>query len=165
MWRWNRSFGVDLGTWWWYLITMCTTPDCTRPERNPTCGLCQACYRKQRRHADPAIADAARESCKRAYAKKIGRPVRVPSGEAKADARLRNERRRSGIAGTTSERRFGFCPVCPPGTPEQDLVCDHDKITGIIRGWPCRKCDASIGGLGDTAQGLQRALDYLIKKP
>jgi hypothetical protein len=38
---------------------------------------------------------------------------------------------------------------------------DHCHETGAFRGWLCCTCNTAIGKLGDNAQGLERALDYL----
>jgi hypothetical protein len=38
---------------------------------------------------------------------------------------------------------------------------DHDHATGKFRGWLCNRCNLGIGALGDTIDGLQRAIDYL----
>lgn len=56
----------------------------------------------------------------------------------------------------------------PIGTPcdlclstSQKLHFDHDHDTGKFRGWLCIKCNTSIGHLGDSVAGLQRAITYL----
>lgn len=41
------------------------------------------------------------------------------------------------------------------------LRFDHDKVTDTFRGWICNNCNVAIGGLGDTVEGLQKAIDYL----
>jgi hypothetical protein len=41
------------------------------------------------------------------------------------------------------------------------LCMDHDHTTDEFRGWLCRQCNVSIGGLGDDLTGLRRALAYL----
>lgn len=41
------------------------------------------------------------------------------------------------------------------------LSLDHCHATGAFRGWLCAKCNLGIGKLGDTAESLQRAIDYL----
>lgn len=53
------------------------------------------------------------------------------------------------------------CAVC--GKPEQGrrLNIDHDHVTGLVRGLLCRKCNAGIGLLGDTPEGVEAALEYL----
>ena len=53
------------------------------------------------------------------------------------------------------------CEVC--GTTE-DLVYDHCHDSMDFRGVLCRQCNASIGGLGDTLEGLMRAVNYLTKE-
>lgn len=74
-------------------------------------------------------------------------------------------RRRQGIEGATGEQRIGRCPICPPGSPEVTLVCDHEHRepdgSGPIRGWLCRRCNRGLGMLGDDADGVKRALAYL----
>lgn len=40
---------------------------------------------------------------------------------------------------------------------------DHDHRSGKIRGLLCGPCNTAIGVLGDTADGLRRALAYLEK--
>ena len=56
------------------------------------------------------------------------------------------------------------------GTPcancEKDsekLIFDHDHETNKFRGWLCYQCNTAIGNLGDTVEGLKRALLYLEK--
>lgn len=43
------------------------------------------------------------------------------------------------------------------------LVCDHNHITGNFRGWLCKDCNTSIGSLGDSIEGLTKAINYLKK--
>lgn len=56
------------------------------------------------------------------------------------------------------------CECC--GTPIKDcpkqiLVMDHDHDTETFRGWICEKCNIGIGKLGDTLEGLTKAVEYL----
>lgn len=53
----------------------------------------------------------------------------------------------------------GKCEIC--GEAEDTLCVDHDHDTGQVRGVLCRKCNRSIGQLGDTAEHLRAALRYL----
>lgn len=55
------------------------------------------------------------------------------------------------------------CAVCgATENTEGRLWCvDHDHSTGAIRGLLCTRCNVGIGALGDTAEGVRRALDYL----
>ena len=58
-------------------------------------------------------------------------------------------------------------PMPPAGTPcacwgrVDRLFCDHDHATKAWRGWVCRQCNAGLGLLGDSQEGLRRALEYL----
>jgi len=59
------------------------------------------------------------------------------------------------------ESQEGKCAVC--GTRDGRQVVDHDHDTGKVRGILCVRCNVSIGGLGDTVNGLMRAVRYLEK--
>jgi hypothetical protein len=50
------------------------------------------------------------------------------------------------------------CELC--GRVES-LCLDHDHATQEFRGWLCRSCNTSLGGLGDSVDGLRRAIAYL----
>ena len=41
------------------------------------------------------------------------------------------------------------------------LLLDHDHKTGLFRGYICSKCNTGIAFLGDTDDGVSRALNYL----
>ena len=55
----------------------------------------------------------------------------------------------------------------PGGTPCQccgrvsKLFLDHTHGEDAFRGWICRECNSGIGMLGDSVEGLRRALAYL----
>lgn len=53
-----------------------------------------------------------------------------------------------------------YCQVCGS---KNDLCYDHCHTTMKFRGVLCRKCNRSIGQLGDNIEGLRKALDYLLK--
>jgi hypothetical protein len=58
--------------------------------------------------------------------------------------------------------RPGHCELCGcPPAKKFSLCLDHNHETGELRGWLCHKCNTSIGGLGDDADGLRRAFAYL----
>lgn len=44
---------------------------------------------------------------------------------------------------------------------KDDAVIDHCHESGEVRGVLCRTCNAGIGLLGDTAESLQNAINYL----
>lgn len=56
------------------------------------------------------------------------------------------------------------CEVCGKTESKNanDMFCyDHDHTTGEFRGVLCRACNQAIGLLGDTEEGLMRAVNYL----
>lgn len=54
----------------------------------------------------------------------------------------------------------GTCPCCGR-SGRQKMVMDHCHETGRIRGVICSACNSGIGLLGDSIEGLERALAYL----
>ena len=52
------------------------------------------------------------------------------------------------------------CEVCGS---TKELCYDHDHTTMKFRGVLCRSCNKAIGQLGDTKEGILRALKYLSK--
>ncbi len=62
------------------------------------------------------------------------------------------------------ESKFdGFCTLC--GTPEIEcnykLCMDHDRETGIFRGWICGRCNKALGLFKDSKEVLMKAALYL----
>lgn len=58
------------------------------------------------------------------------------------------------------------CAICGREAPlQRPLVIDHDHETGVVRGLLCTGCNTSIGKLGDTPDGVRRAVDYLLNPP
>lgn len=53
------------------------------------------------------------------------------------------------------------CELCGSTTK---LALDHDHVTGKIRGVLCVNCNTSIGKLGDSVEGLRKALSYLEER-
>lgn len=51
------------------------------------------------------------------------------------------------------------CASC--GRSDKRLVVDHIHGTFHVRGLLCDSCNTGIGKLGDSIEGLERALDYL----
>jgi len=53
------------------------------------------------------------------------------------------------------------CEICEE---EKDLFPDHCHETKQHRGWLCRGCNTAIGQLGDTIEGVKKAIKYLIER-
>lgn len=58
----------------------------------------------------------------------------------------------------------GVCKLCgsSPNTGRR-LAVDHCHLTGEVRGLLCNGCNAAVGRLGDSADGLMKAYRYLRK--
>jgi hypothetical protein len=73
-------------------------------------------------------------------------------------------RRRYGITNAEWDVLFasqgGLCAICRTKPP---VDVDHHHGTGEIRGLLCRGCNVGLGQLGDSIEGLQRAIEYLRK--
>jgi hypothetical protein len=40
--------------------------------------------------------------------------------------------------------------------------CDHDHAKATFRGWICKSCNTGFGGLGDSVESVEKALEYLL---
>jgi hypothetical protein len=60
--------------------------------------------------------------------------------------------------------QHGGCACCGEADGGEHLHVDHDHETGEIRGLLCRNCNTAIGMLGDTPEGVERALTYLTSR-
>ena len=70
-------------------------------------------------------------------------------------SRIRNEIRK------TSPQKRDVCDCC--GQSYHLMYLDHNHKTNKFRGWLCHKCNSGIGYLGDTIEGLEKAIAYLRK--
>lgn len=52
-----------------------------------------------------------------------------------------------------------ICDCCEK--PSDDIVLDHCHVTHSFRGWLCRTCNAGIGLLDDSLEGVEKAVVYL----
>lgn len=52
------------------------------------------------------------------------------------------------------------CEIC---SSKLNLCYDHDHKTMKFRGVLCRTCNKALGQLGDTAESIKKALEYLTK--
>lgn len=89
--------------------------------------------------------------------------------EQKRVQRLEDVRRRYGIAPEQVQELLaaqgGACAICRrplvwPFSRKRTHI-DHCHRTGKVRGVLCSSCNRAIGWLGDTAEGVRRAVVYL----
>jgi len=79
-----------------------------------------------------------------------------------------NIKRKYGMTTADYERilaqQGGHCALCPR-EPDREhhkrLNWDHDPKTGQVRGLLCTPCNHALGVLGDSPEGLKRALTYV----
>ena len=74
--------------------------------------------------------------------------------------------RKAGIDPVAAEAALtahsGSCACCGTDKPGGKGWCvDHDHATGRVRGILCFNCNFAIGKLGDTLEGVLRAVRYL----
>ena len=60
-----------------------------------------------------------------------------------------------------SEAQGHVCAICGKIDKVRRLSVDHDHVTGKVRGLLCGGCNKSIGHLGDSVEGLMRAVKYI----
>lgn len=72
-------------------------------------------------------------------------------------------RKRYGIDAVTYKQRMLTSDKCEVCSATTELCYDHDHGTMMFRGILCRACNRSIGQLGDSVEGLEKALNYLRK--
>lgn len=59
-------------------------------------------------------------------------------------------------------RQGDVCAICGGTEPGgKRLAVDHCHTSGRVRGLLCTPCNTALGKLGDTVEGLRRALTYL----
>ncbi len=73
---------------------------------------------------------------------------------------LRGQWRRNGMP-TPTRPKPERCELCGGPPTARSLHLDHDKKTGVFRGWLCHYCNTALGRFGDSVKGLKRAIDYL----
>lgn len=87
---------------------------------------------------------------------------------------LRSYAKKLGISWAEVVERYpadNRCEVCGrapeeanPGGRFVRLSLDHCHETGSLRGFLCGPCNTGLGQLGDTAERVRAALDYLLRK-
>lgn len=108
-----------------------------------------------------------RGQCRDCCNKRIGyrRQTQTPAFQRATKLRLSY-----GITPEDYDRLFaeqdGKCALCKTPSdwrPRRGLRIDHCHVTGVIRGLLCDSCNSALGRLGDTVDGLTKALNYLIR--
>lgn len=131
------------------------------------CTRCQQSYPLDNFHRDSSKKDGHASSCKRCkilivnewQARNVERRrVRWRSPKALRQQRAARYGLNEAQLQALEARYGGVCPLCQQ---QASLVIDHCHQTQQVRGMLCQKCNKALGALGDTKEGLQRALSYL----
>ena len=69
--------------------------------------------------------------------------------------------KRYGVDVKTYKRLMSSSDCCQICSKKENLCYDHDHDTMKFRGVLCRSCNSAIGHLGDTVEGLEKAVNYL----
>lgn len=70
----------------------------------------------------------------------------------------RSRWRRRGVRIETVPEIGSACAIC--GAPDR-LELDHDHLSGMARGFLCRRCNLALGQFRDSPDLLARAITYL----
>lgn len=148
-----------------------------RPVKNRTCdtegcervpvakGLCGAHYQKARL-ARTGRALCSEPGCGRPFTARglchvhYGRLSHIREAQHYTRLRVRYGLRPAEYDQLLKEQD-GRCGVCGDRPEHERLVVDHCHDTDRVRGLLCRRCNAAIGGLRDSAELLQRAIEWL----
>lgn len=144
-------------------------------ERLTANSACSACEyeRKVARAKTPEGAKANREYQRRYL---LRNPEPAGRGSARARAwKLANPVRYRELRRAYDREKAGLplperpcpesCEACgrTQAANGKALALDHCHETGKFRGWLCDKCNRGLGFLGDNADGVRAALEYLLR--
>lgn len=166
----------------------CSRCGVIRPQRDYSpsiaargCGYCRDCAQERERGlraADPAARERLEEKSLRDAARASGlvwcgrcRNGKPPEDFHRSDRlrgtgwcrECRSERKRAEYAADPSAvlaRNRAYRQAKPE--KYRAAEANHDHATGAVRGLLCHRCNTGIGMLGDTAEGVERALAYLV---
>ncbi len=137
-----------------------------------TCTVCKELLPLTEYHKSKASKDGYGYRC-RSCDKKAREEYRDRNKERFAEVSRRKQlKHRYGITLEEYEnmlnKQGGCCAIC--GSEENNtrgkrrgwnFAVDHCHTTGAVRGLLCNNCNRGLGLLGDTQEGLNRALNYL----
>jgi hypothetical protein len=137
--------------------------------------MCRRCYLAQ-----PHVREAKNAARRAKYAadpahrkQLLGeKAVQAATAGARAKQRARNRWHFYRLADAAFQALWdaqgGRCAVCSKALVEganQGLHVDHCHATGAVRGLLCGPCNGGIGMLGDDAERVAKAAEYLRRPP
>lgn len=151
------------------LLPLASFPPSVIKRGNGKCSPCSGRTTTSRRQ-DPAARVRLNASARRWYARNRAKHLAKTARYYRANpdrAADRHLQRTYGISLAEYDRilaeQGGGCGLCGKrqGAEKMKLAVDHDHATGLVRGLLCHRCNRAIGALGDTVEGVRRALNYL----
>lgn len=144
------------------------------PDRIAHCkGLCRVCYDRDLKAKNPEYAQAQQANFEKWRYANYDRKA-LYDQEYMQDERNKNRRRTNARLALLSKfgltwedeiriiaEQGGVCAICGELPERQSFDLDHDHETGKFRGFLCGRCNKGLGLLGDSIEGLQRAIEYL----
>lgn len=128
------------------------------------CGECVEAWNSWHRAHRTKVREKARESSHGTF-HRYESGCRCSMCERGAKNRKANQDRKdwpSDLYETLVASEGEWCQICGvTPAPGRKLRIDHDHVTGQPRGLLCDKCNTGLGKLGDTPEGLKRAILYL----
>ena len=144
-----------------------------RTKRDGLYSSCKKCRRRVTSRYAPAQAARTRQrhDSRRAAGACVRCGLPAAAGKTYCEAHLEEHRkttrmRRYGLSAADFDARLaqqgGRCAICgATQSGGNGWHVDHCHATGALRGILCMRCNTSIGKLGDTSEGVMRAVRYL----
>lgn len=137
---------------------------CGAKDRYPKSGRCRPCVQRRVKAWQQANPQRKKEN-NEAWRKKnmaYKRAYMKDWCDKHKEKRRAYERKRKGLPEPTRPEPK-LCECCNSASGKHSLALDHCHNTNAFRGWLCSDCNSGIGLLGDTEEGVLRALAYLSK--
>jgi len=144
------------------------------PDGMKVCADCEECLPLASFYPNPRFRHRVDSRCKPCIKKYNRQRVALRSPEQRQ--RVRTQMRRSYLLRKYKidestyqallDSQSGACAICRDATFGGKPPCvDHCHETGSVRGILCNSCNLGIGYLGDKAERIQIAVEYLARMP
>ena len=103
--------------------------------------------------------------CKAMFKRRGGNHLRCGSISTKTGCAYKRRLYRATIQwqmGAESQDAPDHCNICGNSNRSGwQLAYDHNHQTGKFRGWLCGRCNMTLGGVKDSAELLQKMINYI----
>jgi hypothetical protein len=126
-----------------------------------TCGTCHEIKPVQEFAVKRGAWSSKCKACHNAYYKEYWKNSEAYEKHKVRITKNRRERRLARYGMTKEQQAAGLAGLCQLCQTNQATVLDHCHKTGDFRGFLCGTCNTGLGKLGDSVDGLRRAMLYL----